>query len=295
MRASEVIRKYTHVLKSAHIDSPQIEAEILVLHLLNSDRNSLYRDDPIVSSLDEKKLYELVTRRLQGEPLQYILGYVDFLDMRLQVGQGVLIPRPETELLTLEVMNLIEKKFEQNNTRHGAPVQVLDLCAGSGCIALSIARTFPLLRVCATDISFTALSYARFNASSLGIKNVFFICGDLFTFLKKSTKNHDGIKFDIIVSNPPYIKRCDIKTLQREVRQWEPHIALDGGMEGTSFYKKILFQVPEFLTQGGHVFMEIGSEQADDVSTLARTCGFKDIKIKKDYGYFDRIISLCYR
>lgn len=293
-KASSVLRYNAEILKSAGVDNAYSEAETLVLSVIHSDRNSLYRDDPPVSSREEERIHSLIARRLKGEPLSYILGYVDFLDLRLQVGPGVLIPRPETELAAHAAIELIETLVSSRNIKTRENFSIIDLCTGSGCLALSIAQRFPFLNVLAVDISANALSYARENAARNKVENVFFICCDLFGPIRKKNSQNKGIDFNLIVSNPPYIKSEDIKFLQKEIRNWEPDLALDGGDDGMVYYRIIFTKAQDYLKKGGYVIVEIGFDQGGDVSEYAHACGFQDIMIKKDYAHFDRIVSFCY-
>ncbi|MBF0473065.1 MAG: peptide chain release factor N(5)-glutamine methyltransferase [Nitrospirae bacterium] len=220
-----------------------------------------------------KKIEHFAKRRAAREPLQYILGQVEFLGLTIKVGRGVLIPRPETELVTLHAINLI-KKHSFN--------KIIDLCTGSGCIALSIAREFPNISITGTDISDAALKFAKENVDLNNITNVSLIKSPLFDQLKNKT-------FDLIISSPPYIKTPVIETLQPEIRLYEPLEALDGGVDGLDLYRKILNQAPEYLNLDGMIVFEIGDDQGDDIKIIAKDAGFINIEIKNDLANKNRM------
>lgn len=250
------------------------EAEALIAGILRIDKSALYSGvlGPYGEQLNAVNI--AVERRLRGEPLQYIIGYTDFLGLKIKVGDGVLIPRPETELLAEKVIEHIKKRF--------APVFVLDLCTGSGCIALAVAKHCDDVAVCGVEQSEIALEYAAQNANLNNITNVRFLKGDLFEPVAEK-------KFDVIVSNPPYIRTKDIAGLQREIRDYEPIGALDGGEDGLIFYRRIFSGAKEHLKQGGLLALEIGHDQSEDVRKLALDNGFTDMAFYKDYSGIERI------
>jgi release factor glutamine methyltransferase len=267
----DIIKQITILLNS--LDSPQKEAEDIVLFASNLTKTVLYRDNPIIPPEIIAKINLLVKRRASHEPLQYIIGQVEFLGLTIQVGHGVLIPRPETELVTLEAINLIKKyRFKK----------ILDLCTGSGCIALSIAKEFPNIDIIGTDISPCALKFARLNAISNNINNVTFIETSLIEGIMDKT-------FDSIISNPPYIKTSVINNLQPEIRSYEPTDALDGGVDGLDFYRKILTQAPKILNPNGIIVFEIGDDQGGKIKKISKDAGFKNIEIKNDFNNKNRM------
>jgi len=255
------------------IESPEKEAEDILLFASSITKNILYRDNPIVTPLIIKKIESITKRRALHEPLQYIFGKIEFLGLTIKVGTGVLIPRPETELVTLEAINQIKNHCCNS---------VLDLCSGSGCIALSIAREFPNICVSATDNSDVTLNYAKDNADQNHIKNVTFIKSSLFDGIISKT-------FDLIISNPPYIKTSVINTLQPEIRLYEPIDALDGGEDGLYFYREILKHASKFLNPNGMIILEIGFDQGQDIRIIAKDSGFRHVEIKQDFANKDRI------
>ncbi len=291
MRLLELLRKSTAYLEKAGIDDALADAEMLVFHIVNMDRLDAYIDNPEIKSADSAKVRRLLQRRIKGEPVQYIIGHIEFLGLTIRVGKGVLIPRPETELLVEEVIKTVKSKAlggksSEKNTSRFTPHalrSLLDLCTGTGCIALALAKEFPDAEVYGTDLSKEALAFARINAKVNTIKNVKFRQGSLFDAVK-------GKKFDIITANPPYIRRDEIETLQREVRDWEPVAALDGGMDGMDFYRAILSAAGRYLNPNGFIFLELGYDQAEDVQKIARSEGFREVTVIKDYAGIGRFL-----
>jgi len=293
MRLLELLRKSTEYLGAAGIDDALSEAEMLVFHAVNMDRLDAYVDNPEIESLNSAKVRRLLQRRIKGEPVQYIIGHIEFLGLTVRVGKGVLIPRPETELLVEEVIKTVKSKAlsvkssEKNSsqlTAHSLRT-FLDLCTGTGCIALSLAKEFPDAAVYGTDLSKEALAYAKKNAKKNTIKNARFSQGSLFEPMK-------GKRFDLITANPPYIRRDEIETLQPEIRDWEPVAALDGGMDGMDFYRAILSSAGDYLNPNGFIFLELGYDQAGGVQKIARAEGFREIAVINDYAGIGRILKV---
>jgi len=292
MRLLELLRISTEYLEAANIDDALSEAEMLVFHIANRDRLDAYIDNPEITSADSAKVRRFLQRRIKGEPVQYIIGHIEFLGLTIKVGKGVLIPRPETELLVEEVIKTVKGEALSVNSSENKASRLtphalqtfLDLCTGTGCIALSLAREFPDAEVYGTDLSKEALAYAKKNAEANTIRNVRFSQGSLFEPVK-------GKKFDVITANPPYIRRDEIETLQPEIRDWEPAAALDGGMDGMDFYRAILSSAGDFLKPNGFIFLELGYDQAEGVQKIARAEGFKDITVINDYAGIGRILS----
>lgn len=226
-----------------------------------------------VSQKEYRDIIRATEKRAKGQPLSSIFGFVDFYGLRLDVNKKVLSPRSETELL---VDGALKKIREQEL------VEVLDLCTGSGAIAIAIAKFYPC-KVSAIDVSKGALGVAQSNASKNGVK-IDFILSDLFKGLKKSKK------YDIIVSNPPYIRSGDIEKLDVEVKKYDPRIALDGGEDGLDFYREITLGAPRHLTKKGWLYFEVGQGQAEKVKEIMQDGGFDDIEIVKDYNKIERIV-----
>ena len=286
MRVLEKIKEITASLKKFGIDDAHKESEIILIHSLGIDKTVLYRDNPVLSSEDMKKIDEIAGRRIKREPLQYILGYVEFYGLKIKVGEGVLIPRPETELLVEEVVKAAESREQRAESTDW---KMLDFCTGSGCLALALAKNFPDAKIYGTDISAKAIKYAKENAELNGIGNAVFLKGSLYEPLKQLISNMP-LKFDVIVSNPPYIKSNDIANLQPEIKNWEPKNALDGGEDGLRYYREIFSDARRYLMPGGVIFIEIGEGQAEDVSGIARSNHFKNISVIKDYAGIERIV-----
>lgn len=256
-------------LKNAGIvDS--LEAEWLVTLAIGKNKISEVINYSL-SHDDEVKVNDAINKRIQGMPLSYIIGNTEFFGRVFNVNENVLIPRPETEILVEKVMLDINKESKQLN--------VLDLCTGSGIIGITLSLETNAM-VVAADISSEAIDVASKNNDKLGA-NVEFIKSDLFQNISQ--------KFDIIVSNPPYIKSEDILYLQSEVKNHEPHLALDGGDSGLEFYKKIIKDAPKHLNPNGKLYFEIGMGQAEDIICLMKK-DFTNIQVLKDYNKIDRVI-----
>jgi release factor glutamine methyltransferase len=245
----------TDFLKSKGFDEAKREAELLLAHVLGCKRIELiarFEDQP--TDAERTKFRELITRRVGGWPVAYLLGTRDFHLLTFEVEPAVLIPRPDTETLVAEADRRLKPL---------AAPEVLDLGTGSGCIAVSLAHQKKDARVTATDISPDALAVARRNAAKHGVaERVTFLQGDMFAPLPA------GSTFDLIASNPPYIAQSEFASLAPDVRDHEPRIALDGGPDGLAFYRRIANGVVSFLKPGGSLLLEIGWTQNDAVRGL---------------------------
>ncbi len=277
MKAKDKLKEISEKFGNCGIEAAEKEAELLLSEGIDVSLIDLYKDNPELDDTQSRFLDEMVSRRCGREPLQYIIGHIDFLGLNLEVGEGALIPRPETELMAEHAIKLLGAK----NTDQ---ISVLDLCTGSGCMALAIAVKFPYALVYGVDISEKAIRYARINAKQNNIKNVFFYCGDLFSTVKKIKS------FDLIISNPPYIKSDDIKDLQPEIRDWEPLSALDGGIDGLVYYRKIVSAARQILNNKGILMLELGDGCAQPVKEIFEDSGYSSIEILKDYSGKERII-----
>ncbi len=273
-------------LADAGCPDPKIDAEWLYCHMTGIDRAKLFTvwaGDIEDDTFD--RYFELVDRRASGVPLQHITGYQEFMGYRFTVNGDVLIPRQDTETLVEAASDVAGGT--------GAK-KVLDLCTGSGAIAIALQKyhlekTGRKLDVTATDVSEKALDVARANARALGA-NVKFVQGDLFEPLRK---RFGQPKFDLIVSNPPYIPTDVIPTLQIEVRDHDPGMALDGGADGLDFYRRIVPDAVGFLKPGGILMLEIGSDQAAAVEAIAEAAGGYDkSSVVKDLAGRDRVLAL---
>jgi release factor glutamine methyltransferase len=289
MKLLDVVKTATEFLAKSGIEDPSVNAELIVFHGAGIDRLAAYRDNPDITDEQKMSIDGLLERRVRGEPVQYIIGYMDFLGLTITVGSGVLIPRPETELLVEEATKEVRSRKE-SDSRHpesNTPdsLRILDLCSGSGCVSLALAHAFPDAMVFGTEISRIALDYAKKNAEANHIANTIFLHGSLFEPVERQTT------FDLIISNPPYIKTADMKNLQPEIKDWEPREALDGGRDGLDFYRKIFGRTFRFLKAEGCIILELGFDQAAAVSDIARKSGFNIITIVKDFSGTNRILK----
>lgn len=275
---AQVLKSAENRLEVAKIDSPRLDAEILLAHVLNCRRLDLYIDSE--KNLPLERIFrfnELINRRLNKIPVAYLTGTREFMGLSFAVNENVLIPRPDTEILTEFVGEYLRGL--------GKTVNFVDIGTGSGAIAVSILKFVKNSRAAMVDISAEALKVAKFNAAKFHVDDrAEFFCGDMFKPLK-------GKIFDAIVSNPPYIPTNDIKNLQAEVKN-EPKLALDGGIDGLNFYRRIISDAPNFLTAGGLLAVEIGINQAETVKNLiAADKNFTDAEIFRDLSGIERVIA----
>ena len=274
MTIKETLTKGMIMLKSNNIESPKLKARLLLQYILKKSRQYLIvYDNEEVGKKEQWEYFVNIEKLTKGVPLQHITHTQEFMKMDFYVNENVLIPRPDTEILVEEVIQIARTMDKP---------RILDLCTGSGAIAISIAKYVPNAVVCAVDISEKALEVAVENARRLKA-NVKFIKSNLFKDLKE-------MKFDIIVSNPPYIKKDDIQFLSDEVQK-EPEIALDGGYDGLDFYRKISRQAIEYLKFGSYLCFEIGFDQKIDViDIIEKEEHYTGTYCKKDLYGNDRII-----
>ncbi len=256
------------------VDSPRLTAEVLLAHALQLDRVGLYLDlERPLEKAERVEYRSLVQRRSTGDPTQYLTGNREFYGRSFQVDPRVMIPRPETELLVERVLRELPPE---------RPCRLLDLCTGSGCIAITIAAERACASVWATDLSAGACEVARLNAESLQVgSRVTVLEGNLFGPLPGETT------FDLIVSNPPYVRSAEIEQLSPEVRR-EPRRALDGGLDGLAFLGPIIAEAPRWMKPEGLLAMEIGECQGDPVLSLLRGGGYIDAQIEKDLARQER-------
>lgn len=254
------------------------EAELVYSHVLKCNRLSLYLNkDSRLDKNESARIGRILKRRIRGEPLQYILGMVEFMGLEFKVDKRALIPRPETEILVDSALERL--KLRTKNIRPA----ILDLGTGSGCIAVTIAKLLPQAEVYATDISVSALRLARENADLYKVK-VKFLRSDIFSALSKQRK-----KFDLIISNPPYISSGDISGLAKEI-SFEPRLALEAGKEGLDFYARIITQAPGYLKTEGLLALELGANQARRVCAMYGKEKFNAVELIKDYNNIERVV-----
>ncbi len=274
MNRLEAISYFTKEFKKLCPDEQEAatETKLAFAVTLGTDISSIYLTGQApVKDSEEYRMREILRRRATGEPLAYILRERWFMGMRFRVTPAVLIPRNETELLAETATQLIRLEVKAS---------VLDICTGSGCIAISLAK-FTRANVCGSDISEDALKIARFNAK-LNLLNVEFFQSDLFSEVNG--------RYDVITANPPYIAESEIPTLMPEVKDHEPLLALEAGSDGLKFYKRIAAEAPDYLNERGALLMEIGCEQGAAVQRLLVKAGFRDVRIIKDYSKLDRVV-----
>ena len=271
---AECLKRGCEILKGFS-DFPLLEAEILLASILKKDRLylNIHKKDSVSGDV-LSKLEEMCIRRSGGEPVAYITGTKEFMSLEFEVNPNVLIPRPDTEIL----VEYICEKYKNRKVR------IVDMCTGSGAIACSLAHYLPDSFVCATDISDDVIATAMQNSvrNSVESNTSFFVADALKPLVPDS-------KFDVVVSNPPYIESGEIPLLMRDVRDFEPISALDGGTDGLIFYTKIVDNIDSCLKKGGELVFEIGFNQGDSVSEIMKE-KFTDITVHKDFAGNDRMV-----
>ena len=275
MKLSVLLKENTGLLKAAGVPDAAYDARQLLLSAygLTAEEYLLAKDREAEDPAGAERFETMVRRRAQREPLQYILGEAWFMGRRFLVTPEVLIPRPDTE--TLVELVLLETEAAEKHS-------VLDLCTGSGCIAVSLAGSGHFAEVAAADISPEALRIALRNAKENGTP-VRFFQSNLFEAVTG--------RYDILVSNPPYIRKKDLTGLEPEVGVYEPKLALDGGEDGLEFYRRIVAQAGRCLTPGGSIYLETGFDQAEAAAELLAAHGFHRIRVTKDLAGLDRVVS----
>ena len=271
----------TKHLNQAEIDSPRMEAEILMASALQLSREDVYLNPERILNKGEKSiLRDLIERRVGREPMAYIIGSKEFWSLNFKTTPDVLIPRPATETLVETLLSLNDKILKSQ------PLKLLDIGTGSGVIAVIAAREILDCQVTATDFSSKILAVARTNAETHGVCNTIdFLQCDMFAGIPKTF-------YDFIVSNPPYIKTADLKDLMPDVRDFEPQCALDGGADGLDFYRRIVPGALDYLKEGGDLILEIGETQAKAVTHLFFIEDkYEAIKVIKDDSGSDRVVS----
>ena len=272
----------TEYLKTKGIDSPRLSAEWLLCYVLGVKRIELYTQfNKVVGPEQLSRLHELVKRAGAHEPIAYIIGKKEFYSLEFEITKDCLIPRPETELL-------VERAIEFLRTRNGEQF-ICDLCTGSGCVAVAIARNFANCRIVATDISDAALAVAEKNVAKHGLMNrIKLLQGNLF---EPDIAGLGPAKFDLIVSNPPYVSEHEYENLAPNIKDYEPKSALTAGKEGLDIIKRIIADTNQHLKPVGILMLEIGNEQGNAVRNLLETAGYFDaVKIEKDYSNLDRLV-----
>ena len=276
MKIKEAIEKGAIALKVENIESPKLKARMLMQFILNKPRQYIIVNDmQELSKSTEQEYFEAIQKLKHNIPIEHITHQKEFMKLNFFVNENVLIPRQDTETLVEEVIKIAQK----TNSK-----KILDLCTGSGAIAVSLAKYIEKSEITAVDISQEAIKIASKNAIMNNVENqITFVKSDLFENVKKE-------KYDIIVSNPPYIKKSEIPKLEKQVQK-EPTIALDGGVDGLDFYRKIIKQCYEYLKYKGYLCLEIGYDQKEDVIELLKNEEkYSEIHFKKDLYDNDRIV-----
>lgn len=279
MDIRNALNQATAGLAKAEIPSARLDAELLLALCLRQERIFFYKyPEQLLEEAELSRFWKLVGRRRQGEPIAYITGRKEFWSFALEVNRDVLIPRPDTEVLVDETINICQQI-------DAVSLQILDIGTGSGAIALALAQDIPHVRIVATDISAAALAVAKNNARNFGLDSLIdFRQGDLFNPVKEL--------FDVIVSNPPYIADEEYKGLPRGIKEFEPQEALRAGVDGTDFYRKIISQAPGHLQNRGWLLLEIGATQGASVGRLLEASGhYNEIDIRNDYAGHPRVIK----
>lgn len=278
MTIREVLTNIRERLQNAGIEDFEYESWVFLDWKLHIDRAEFYMN-PNGEVKEEllEELEDVLKQREQRVPLQYLMGECEFMGYDFYVDERVLIPRQDTECL----VELAVESIREKSTK----VKVLDLCTGSGCIGISVAKLCPDTEVTLADISDGALAVSKKNAQNLSA-DVTLIKGNLF-------ENIEG-RFDYILSNPPYIPSEVIEGLMPEVKEYEPRLALDGEADGLSFYRKIIDEAPDYLNPDGRIYFEIGAEQGEDLTRLMNERGFSEVKVHKDLAGLDRIVTGIY-
>jgi len=292
MTIREAIAQGSADLKFAEIENPGLDAALLLSHILKVNRTILYAKGPEkINEKDSSLFCSFIERRCNGECAAYITGIKEFRGLDFFVNPSVLVPRPDTETLVEATLKILsEERHAKSQGKENPCAKVLDLCTGSGAIAVSLKNEMPEPEIHAADISSEALETAKLNAEKLLGKNkIYFYHGDLFNALsssKSSLRNY----YSLIISNPPYIPSEEIKTLPDEVQN-EPLIALDGGESGLEIIKQIINEAPDYLRQGGVLLLEADPMQMENIKFLLEKRGFQDLKLYKDLSGKNRVIG----
>ena len=294
MTVLEGIQKSAGFLQEKEVESPRLQAELLLAHVLKLPRMQLYLNfERVLTHGEQDTLRELVRRRGRREPLQHVVGSTSFCGLEMQVNRHTLIPRPETELLAEAGWQFLNRLPSAGNSagplnaaaKNGPLSTALDFGTGSGCIAIVLAVKCPHSRVYATDISPEALELARQNAAAHGVADrIEFLGGDGFAALSRESR------FDLVISNPPYVPSAEIQSLQPEVRDHDPRLALDGGEDGLDFFHRLAGETAPFLNPRGRLMIEFGDSQAEIIREIFGKQNWVVEAIEEDYTRRPRIL-----
>lgn len=279
MKYSELVKQGHSKLFKAGINDADLDAWILFEKICGLSKTEYF--EKMLNEVPEENIsdyFKAIEKRITHYPLQYIIGEWDFMGLTFMVNENVLIPRQDTEVLVEKAIKIVEEEFDI----HGNTMPILDMCTGSGCIGITMAKRFTNAEVTCVDISADALDVAKKNAELNEVTNVSFVESDIFS-------NVTG-KYDMIIANPPYISSDEVDKLMPEVREYEPRIALDGDKDGLKFYRMIIERSKEFLNYEGYILFEIGYDQREEVKELLRQKGYVDIEALKDLSGNDRVV-----
>lgn len=278
----KLLKDGTEIIKQRDYNNPLLDVQLILCHLLHKDRVYIHlnRKQEVDDEIS-KTFYEMVHKRNQGYPLQYMTNVQEFMGLEFFVQEGILVPRPDTETMVEKIIN-----FVNNSDFKNRELKILDIGTGSGAIAVSLAYYLKNSFVTAMDVSETAIKTANINIEKHNLKNIRTVKADIFNFVFSDEK------YDIVVSNPPYIRRDIIKDLPVEVSEYEPKLALDGGEDGLLFYRKIAEVFNKIHSEEAVVCVEIGHDQKQDVERIFENLNiFKKIETDKDLGGNDRVVT----
>lgn len=279
MKVEELLKYGKIELEKNKIEDASIIAKILIQHVLKIDKNKIIIEkEKKVEEIKEEEYKKYIKEIIQGKPVQYIINNQEFMKLNFFVNENVLIPQPDTEILVEKVLEIVKENMES---------KILDICTGSGAIGISLAYCLNKAKLTLADISSEALEISEMNAKRNNVEEkIKFINSDMFEKIKE--------KYNIIVSNPPYIKTNIIPTLDKQV-QSEPYIALDGGKDGLKFYRILINEAPKYLEKDGILIFEIGYDQKEDIKDLVKeNKNYKSMQVIKDLSQNDRVVILKY-
>ncbi|MBW2557287.1 MAG: peptide chain release factor N(5)-glutamine methyltransferase [Deltaproteobacteria bacterium] len=277
MNISQLLKKTVSRFSAERLSTPGLDAEVLLAFSIDRERPFLYTHPAKeIPGLEVEKFRSLVARRMKGEPIAYITGRKEFWSLIFEVTPDVLIPRPDTEILLEEILKLSRQERAEK-------IRILEIGTGSGAISIALASELKNASITATDFSPNALAVAEKNAVNNKVgEKISFLCGDMFEPVEG--------KFDIIVSNPPYISEYEFGLLAPEVREYEPHRALVAGPEGTEFHRKLARDGERFLEKGGRLVMEMGADQRVAIEKMLKEKDYCDIAFRSDYAGIERVV-----
>ena len=279
MKVEELLKYGKFELEKNKIEDASIIAKILIQYVLKIDKNKIIIEkEKEVEKIKEEEYKKYIKEIVQGKPIQYIINNQEFMKLNFFVNENVLIPQPDTEILVEKVLEIVKENMES---------KILDICTGSGAIGISLAYYLNKAKLTLADISSKALEISKINAKRNNVEEkIKFINSDMFEKIEE--------KYNIIVSNPPYIKTNIIPTLDKQVQN-EPYIALDGGKDGLKFYRILIDEAPKHLEKDGILIFEIGYDQKEDIENLVKeNKNYKSMQVIKDLSQNDRVVILKY-